>query len=254
MSYTIKQVTSEEEMELVGKLRFKVYVEEMGRNQKHADYLRGTILEPYDRGAIVLAAFENGKCIGTIRGNCSDVSYVGDYPEFYRMGFLGASHPIGTSFVTKLIVDPEYRNSTLTVRLVQEMYRHLVLAGSLFIFIDTNDHLVNMYSRLGFVPYMGKVHHEEYGDVLPMILVTADEEHLQSVKSPLYRVAAEISRDLGYNFYQNPRSQESVRSFRSSLKRLERPACAQSCKSASCPMANLVRQVRQASLALNMAS
>lgn len=60
--------------------------------------------------------------------------------------------------------------------------------------MDCNPHLEAQFARFGYRSYRSRVEHPEYGDVLPMLLVCPDLEHLVRVKSPLAAIEAKHSR------------------------------------------------------------
>src|SRR5687768_10156956 len=117
MTVQIHTAHSLSQSEDVFRMRYEVYVEELGRDQAHADHQARTIREPLDRRAILWVAYEGQRLVGTVRVNYARDGGVGDYASLYQMARLGYVHPRHTSITTKLIVARDYRNSSLAYRL-----------------------------------------------------------------------------------------------------------------------------------------
>jgi GNAT superfamily N-acetyltransferase len=192
MSATVRLATSSEELQRLYRFRYEIYVEEMGRPQKHADHEARTIIEPLDQKAHqFLAEDDQGRVIGTLRTNFGGESLFGDYHALYGMDCLGEFPLERVSITTKFMVRPEYRRGTLGIRLAREVYRFCLLRGILVDFIDCNVHLETVFEGLGYRRYRSRVLHPEYGDVLPMVLLLTDLEHFDAVGSPFARICRE---------------------------------------------------------------
>src|SRR5712692_4115755 len=113
----IKLVQSAEEREQVYRLRYKVYVEEMGLNPTEADHSRGIITDSLDSSARILAAFSEGEVVGTIRLNLARYPEMDQWYEMFQIEHFGPFFPDRVSMTTRLVVAREFRNGTLGVRL-----------------------------------------------------------------------------------------------------------------------------------------
>ena len=71
-----------------------------------------------------------------------------------------------------------YRRSLLAVRLSVAIYDYGIFRGITHSFINCNDHLVDFFRELGFIPYLPKQDHEEYGAVTCIMLNVRDLAHL----------------------------------------------------------------------------
>ena len=210
MSIIIRNAEIEEDRQRVFRFRYAVYVEEMGRSQEYADHGLKTVEEPLDEtGRILLAEDEHGQVVGTVRLNYGSDTDFGYYTGLYGMECVGSIFPQRVSITTKLMVTPELRGGTLGCRLAIATYRDALRDGVLFDFIDCNPHLEQVFTRLGYRRYMGRILHPEYGDVLPMILPLTDLDHLEAVGSPF----AKICRDSHPHFAANRRVREMVAAF-----------------------------------------
>jgi len=174
-----------DELEQLYRFRYRIYVEEMGRIQKHADHVAKRIEDPLDAFATNIVAWDTkGYVVGGVRTNFSRNGFLCGYDEFYNMRFAGAQHPHSTSICTRLMIAPEYRRSTLAVRLSIAVYEFGLEHDVTHNFIDCNDHLVSFFEGLGFVKHIPSRLHEEYGLVNCMCVVLHDRVHLSQVASP----------------------------------------------------------------------
>jgi GNAT superfamily N-acetyltransferase len=164
----------------------------MQRPQRYADHQARTIIEPFDAtGHHLIAEDEEGRVAGTLRTNFGGESCFDDYHDLYGMDCLGDFPRERVSITTKLMVRPEHRRGTLGMRLAHEVYRFGLQRGILVDFIDCNAPLEPVFERLGYRRYRSRVQHPEYGDVLPLVLLLTDLEHLEAVGSPFARICRE---------------------------------------------------------------
>jgi hypothetical protein len=82
------------------------------------------------------------------------------------------------------MIAPEYRRSTLAVRLSIFVYEYSLNNGITHNFIDCNEHLISFFVGLGFIQHIPLKNHEEYGDVTCMRLQLHDREHMDRLASP----------------------------------------------------------------------
>lgn len=193
MPLTIRQAITEPDRQRVFRFRYEIYVEEMGRQQTYADHVARTIEEPFDTtGHLFLAEDEAGRIVGTLRTNFGRDTDFDYYHALYGMDCVGRYAPDRVSITTKLMIRLEFRGGTLAFRLCTACYRHNILQGILFDFIDCNPHLEDHFQRLGYRRYRSRIQHPEYGYVLPLVLPVTDLGHLESIGSPWARLCREL--------------------------------------------------------------
>jgi hypothetical protein len=117
--FTLKPATSAEHRTAVFRLRYDVYVKEMGRTQRYADHSRSQVEEPMDTAGHVVAAFAGaGDVVGTVRSNLLRLtSSTGLYEDLYDFAALQPAVREYTSITTKLIVHRDFRNTSLAAQL-----------------------------------------------------------------------------------------------------------------------------------------
>ena len=191
---SIRIIKTEADRLAAYRFRYSVYVEEMRRPQLWADRELKTVIDPLDQTGQLLGAFKGNQMVGTGRVNFSKDSQF-EYPELYDFELFETYNPGRVSFVSKLMVSPEYRRGPLFIKLVKALYRSTLDGGAEVIIIDCNDHLVPVFERLGLHSYRGKVLHPEYGWVTPMAIYNRDEANLRLNKSPFLQVNIQYKLD-----------------------------------------------------------
>jgi predicted GNAT family N-acyltransferase len=170
----------------VARLRFEVYVEEMGRQQVHADRAMRTIHEPADNEGIVLGTFtRDGRAIGTLRLNNAMADGI-PFRELYGWEQRARDFPGQVYLASKLIVAPEHRGTLVSLELMRAGIPQVMARGWRFCYLDANRHLIALYKKLGFVA-LAQREHPMFGQVTIMEWDTYDLEHMRAVRSPLLR-------------------------------------------------------------------
>ena len=168
--FDIRLAKTIEEREEIFKLRYEVFVEEIGYNLSHADNIKKIIREPLDNSAKIFAIFRNKQVISTLRINLSRNSDLGFYSQIYKMQTLaGTAHPQYTSISNYLIVKKEFRGSPIILDLARIFYEQLLLEGIKYDFLDCETYMLPFYSRLGY-KNMGEITHPEFGKGYLMML------------------------------------------------------------------------------------
>ncbi len=184
----IRLAQTPEEREQVFKLRYNIYVEEMGKKPYYADCKLKILEEPLDSHAKIFAAYQNGQVIGTIRNNLAISSNLEYYSHLYKMyETVGDAHPHHTSITTKFMIKKEFRGSTLFRELFRSWYKHLLNEGVKFDFADCAPRTTILYQKLGY-QVIGEINHPEYGYGNLLMFNILDFEHLKKVNSPLTNI------------------------------------------------------------------
>jgi hypothetical protein len=168
--------------------RYTIYIEEMHRIQPYADAKRKVIEEPLDKDGVLIACFDADRLAGTLR-----INFIGKTTPIDRTLYnlesveaLASSRPI--VFLSKLMICKQSRSSVVFKNLCNFAYEFGLRNDVAFAIMDCNDHLVQIFRRLGFVPYAGTVDHPWYGRVTPMLLDVENISRLLSVRSPFVSV------------------------------------------------------------------
>lgn len=182
----IRVVNTPEEREAVARLRYDVYVEELGRNREYADHGARTLHEGLDDASAIIGAFTPaGDAIGTIRITPS-TALDPEVRAIYRWESRELACPGAVYVGSKLIVAKEQRGALLGVEIMRAAAREALRRGWRYCFLETYDELVPLYTRMGFVERHAATH-PVYGQVRVMEWDMYDIDHMHAVRSPLRR-------------------------------------------------------------------
>lgn len=189
----IKLVTNPQDLQKVFRLRYAVYVEELGAEMEYADHQRKELREPWDETGDNLGAWINGELVGCLRINYGGQSDLSEYQDFFDS--ILADEDAGCSLEhisvgSKFAVHRRHRGATLTLRLIQAFYTQLQEKNSRLNYLTCRPNLAEMYRKLGFESSAPAFHHHEAGWVLPMMLVVQDYETLRQINSPFADICA----------------------------------------------------------------
>lgn len=183
----IKIAENEQELTDLYQFRYRIYIQELSRDQKHADHKKRLLKEPLDVLGINLIAKNEDQIIGSARVNLSKLETLGNYVELYDIKKVD-QHLGHTAIVTKFMVSQEYRRSVLSLLLANECFQIGKRNHVKYTFIDCYPKLINYFKKLGFRSYRDNIHHPEYGDVIPLVLYNEDIDHLKRVNSPFLKL------------------------------------------------------------------
>lgn len=162
--FEVKLIETEHEREQVFKLRYNVYAEEFGFTSQYIDHSSRTIKNFLDDSSKIFAGLHNGKVIATARTSLARVSDLKFYSQLCKMQELaGDAHPQFTSITNYLIVQKEFRGSSIALELAQSVHQHLLLEEIKFNFILCEPHLIPLYQLFGY-ENKGCVFNPEFAD------------------------------------------------------------------------------------------
>ncbi|MBP2642118.1 MAG: cyclic nucleotide-binding protein [Firmicutes bacterium] len=196
-SIQIGIATTFEEKREIYHLRYQIYVEEMSMRIDNIDSSNQLVYDELDEWATLLYARKGARLIGTARINIGTlVDFSSEEAELLSL------HPFQEcnakksklSFVTKMMVTPDQRNSAVLYLLMAKCY-DLCSQQSPFMFGICNVHLLRLYEQTGFHRYKKNVVHPNFGLTFPIVMVLDDVEHYHTVRSPLYRLARKRKPD-----------------------------------------------------------
>ena len=180
-------IQTEAELQQVFRLRYDVYVEELGATMEHASHQAKALYDDWDATADIIGAWHNDELVGCLRINYSNNTDLTEYEPFI--------HPLAkktgvVAVTSKLVVAKAYRGTLVSARLCQAGFAQLQARRVHLNYLSCRFYLVEMYSRLGFRICGANFSHPEAGQLVPMVLLVQDYEHLQQIKSPLAAICA----------------------------------------------------------------
>jgi predicted GNAT family N-acyltransferase len=185
---SIRLAKTEEELQAVYRLRYQVYVEELGATMEYADHQQKALSDEWDKTADIIGAWQNDELVGCVRLNYSHNTDLSEYESFYSKLVNGNSNSISIS--SKWVVAQAFRRTILSARLSQGCYAQMHVRSAYLNYLTCQTNLVGLYSRMGFRICGASFFHPEAGCLTPMVLVVQDYEYLQQIKSPFANICA----------------------------------------------------------------
>jgi len=189
----IRLIEHPADLQQVFRLRYAVYVEELGAAMKHADHQLKELHEPWDETGNNLGAWINGELAGCIRLNCGGATDLAEYWRFFAsiIADQGAGCALeSVSVSSKFAVHRKYRGTSLGVRLALACYALMHEKGARLNYLTCRPNLAEKYRKLGFQTCAPAFIHHEAGWSLPMVLIVQDYEYLRQIKSPFAEICA----------------------------------------------------------------
>ena len=191
----VQVATTPEEKREVYQFRYRVYIEEMKKSLRYANHAEKILKDQLDETAMLLyIKFEN-EIVATVRKNLLDSSSLPEHlSRVFAIDRFTAAFPAHTlSFGSRLMVAPQWRNSSVLGMIVMAFYRDARARNLQFDFSHAAPWLVPFYENLGYRRYADHFLDEDAGLQIPMVFLVEDVEHLRAVRSPFYRLARKAS-------------------------------------------------------------
>ncbi len=185
-----------DEREACYRLRYRIYVDEMGKRPAAADHTRKSYSDSHDKKATLLYVSDGNEVVASVRNTWGATALPVEYVERYDLeGVLAAVPKQELMFSSYLNVAPEWRQTRAMGLALEAAYRHIRTNGAWMTFVQGNPALVPMYERMGFRRFRPNITDPDFGLRLPMALVADDVQHLSRVHSPFARFAADYTND-----------------------------------------------------------
>jgi len=189
---------TEEEKLAVYRLRYEIYVAEMGRYQGTADHERRLLVEPEDETARIFYGAPEGEVVATSR-----MSWGGDAPfsarqiEQYQLApFLTEVPPEAIVVGERAMVMPRLRGSPIFAQLAATSRRFVQENRVQLLFGACEPHLLSLYLGRGARPYAKRnINSSEAGYLIPIVTVVEDIEYLRRIGSPVSETAIDYGMD-----------------------------------------------------------
>ena len=183
-----RELETDAELQAVYRLRFDVYIEEMGRVQRYADAEAKRLAEPLDASAIQIGAFRSGahqsaSLLGALRIHFATRLELEDFPEIYRV--VTAREAGRFALVTRLVTRPESRGGAESagLALANAAYQRVLAEGVDCAYIDCDVKLAPLFAWLGF-DSVDQIEHPCYGSIEIMRMDLHDTARMAASNSP----------------------------------------------------------------------
>lgn len=190
---------------------YDVYVAEMGRhiNDANTSHQHRKLYDPLATAGSLCLARRNGEVVGTVLSTPVDHPATEKYRSLYGLDSLSPEAQWASAITTKLMVRADQRHTRLPLRLAFATYDWGLHVGIKHNYIDCNDHLVKLFSRLGYQQHLPALYHRDYGQVNSMCLNITDEAHLRKVDSPFLPLLKRFQIEQGVVSIERPRPARS---------------------------------------------
>lgn len=183
------------EKKAIYQFRYKVYVEEMEKHKLKLTHRDKELSDEMDEWGIQIYAKNGEALVGAVRiniGKMIDFPKVivkelsmEDFDEYYAS--TNSEYQVAT--VMKLMVDLEYRSSSVLYLLMSKFYEIYSKTGVQFSFGAGNLHLLRLYEKMGYHRYGKNFTDFGYGLLSPLVMLTDDLQHFRTIRSPFFRKA-----------------------------------------------------------------
>ena len=192
MPATLRFASTDADHEAIFRLRYDVYVEEMGYAFPGVDHTGRRLAEPFPRPTRRLMAEEGGALVGTLQFNWgAECSFTDDERRIYQLSdFVAFAGDESIMIASRFMTRPSHRDSDLPARMLDAMFEFALDNDVRLLFADCRPHLINNYLRLGFRTYARTYNDPTVGMLAPLVFVIDDVAHLERIKSrlaPLFR-------------------------------------------------------------------
>lgn len=185
MTATLRFAEGDADYESIYRLRYDIYVEEMGYRFPGVDDAGRRLVERFDRPTRLLMAEEGGELVGTVQFNLGrECTFTEEERKVYRLqDFASVAGPHDIMIACRFMTRPDRRDSDLPARLLDGMFGFALDHDMRLVFGDCRPHLINNYLRLGFRNYAGTYNDPVAGMLAPLIFVLDDVAHLRRIGS-----------------------------------------------------------------------
>lgn len=185
MNATVRFAETAADQEAIYRLRYEIYVEEMGYKFAGTDHQSRRLVEPIDRPVHRLIAEDDGEIVGTAQCHWGgDATFTDEERRIYRLDdFAPIVGTDGIAILSRFMTRPNYRRGELPAILLDGIFAFAIARGARLVFADCRPHLINSYLRLGFRAYAKTYNGSIAGILAPIVFVLDDIAHLQRIRS-----------------------------------------------------------------------
>ncbi len=146
-----------------------------------------------DENGIQIYAESDGNIVASFRVNFGgDTKITETMKENYGLELFSDYHESELSFTSKLMIDPQWRNTTVLAKVLDAGYRMMRIKNISFDFCESSPAMVQFYEHLGYRRYKENFVDDKEGFRIPMVLITEDIGNMQKFKSPFVHVAGKF--------------------------------------------------------------
>jgi GNAT superfamily N-acetyltransferase len=150
------------EREAAFRIRYEVYVEEMGWSTEHANHDGRFLEQPLDRTGEIWIAELDGEIVGTLRINVGSGCDLGFYHDIYSIDSLPERRG-AVGIFSNFVIRRSHRNLSIAMQLVRAAFAMVVRAEVRFALLDCEPKMARLYAWMGFEVHIPDFNHPHYG-------------------------------------------------------------------------------------------
>lgn len=187
MTAILRLAETKADHEAIYRLRYDIYVEEMGYVFPGVDHQRRRLAESILRPTRLMVAEEGGALVGTLQFNWgAECAFSEEERRIYRLSdFIALVADEEMMIASRFMTRPSHRDTDLPARMLDAMFAFALDQKVRLLFLDCRPHLINTYLRLGFRTYARTYNDPIAGMLAPLVFVLDDVAHLERIKSRL---------------------------------------------------------------------
>ena len=174
-------------------LRYVVSVGELKKNVPSANHIKNIIFdEEIDNhcSTIICGLTPTGDLVASLRLTWGEFGTPTGYHEQFLLDKFSEFSNNHFSFSSRLIINPQWRDGSLLLRLFTYAYRLVRQKGCYFNFLNCRPGSISkLYESFGFRQYGETYLDSHLGPQVRLVLVTEDIQHLSKISSVLEPIA-----------------------------------------------------------------
>lgn len=184
----VRTASSAEDIEAIERLRYAVYIQEMGKPLPWADHEARRLPDALDKGAIQLCTGPASSLTSALRLHLDPVP--AEIRRKLELDQWCITKAVRCAFISKLMVSRPNRMGPLMHRLVSRVYQLARDEGISMGFCVCHPSLAPLYERIGLHRCGGAVWDEQLGEQVRMVLLLEDVMHFRDIGSMLFAQAS----------------------------------------------------------------
>jgi predicted GNAT family N-acyltransferase len=185
-SLRIGYAKTEAEREAVYRLRYDVYVEEMGRYHSVADHVHRRFVEPEDNASHILYAELDGEVVATARTSWASAISERQIEHYQLQPFLDVIPLEAVAVGERAMVVSRLRGTSILMDVFKASLEFANERRIQICFGACEPHLLNLYVGLGQRTYSSiNINSAEAGYLIPLLFIPEDIEYLERIDSIL---------------------------------------------------------------------
>jgi len=162
----VELVGNDAERAAIYRLRYAVYIEELGWTSRYANHAQKTLTDNLDASGNLFVAFRDNQPVGTLRTHHSADADLGEYISLYHLHDSLRLKPKSIAIATMFVVRKSMRLSRIACQLMLAALKKALDEGIDLVFIECEPKMAPFYKKLGFAIHVPSILHPDYGPAL----------------------------------------------------------------------------------------